>query len=254
MRDENNRQTAAINGGYTPKFVEINGHKIKYASFGSGDDVVFLHGWGASISAFLFVAKAISDRYRVTLMDFAGFGESEEAKSVYSVKDYTDDVVKLMRLLNINEAVFVGHSFGGRVCLELAGYYPIMVKKLVLVDSAGLKPRRGLKYYAKVSVHKLLKAMGLKGLKGSSDYRVLSENMRGTFKAVVNYDQSYLLEKIKCPTAIFWGSGDKDTPAYMARKLNKKIVDSSIFWLNGGHFAYAEDSRKFISILKAFIG
>ncbi|MDE7372574.1 MAG: alpha/beta hydrolase [Clostridia bacterium] len=253
MRD-NNRGTAVISGGYTPQFVEINGHKIKYASFGSGENVVFLHGWGASISAFLFVAKAISDRYRVTLLDFAGFGESEEPQSVYSVKDYADDVVKLMRLLKISEATLVGHSFGGRVCLEIVGYYPNIVKKLVLVDSAGLKPRRGLKYYVKVGIHKLLKAVGLKGLKGSADYRVLSENMRGTFKAVVNYDQTYLLEKIKCPTAIFWGNDDKDTPAYMARRLNKSIPDSSIFWLNGGHFAYAEDSRKFISILKAFLG
>ncbi|MCM1306286.1 MAG: alpha/beta hydrolase [Bacteroides sp.] len=202
----------------------------------------------------MFVAKVISDKYRVTLLDFAGFGESEEPKSVYSVQDYADDVVKLMRLLGIDEATFVGHSFGGRVCLELAGYYPNIVKKLALVDSAGLKPRRGLRYYLRVGIHKLLKAVGLKGLKGSADYRVLSENMRGTFKAVVNYDQTYLLDKIICPTAIFWGNKDKDTPAYMARKLNRNILDSSIFWLNGGHFAYAEDSRKFISILKAFIG
>lgn len=222
-------------------------------SFGTGKNVVFLHGWGASVSAFLFVAKAICDRFRVTLLDFAGFGESEEPDGTYGVKDYASDVEALLSLLEINEAVFVGHSFGGRVCLELAATRPELVKKLALVDSAGLKPRRGLKYYLKVGAHKLLRLLGLKGLKGSSDYRVLSDNMRLVFKNVVNYDQTYLLQSVKCPTAIFWGDKDRDTPKYMAKKFNKYIADSSIFWLNGGHFAYAEDSRKFIAILKAFI-
>lgn len=253
MRENGNRRSAALNSGYAPQYSVINGHKVKYVSFGSGEDIVFLHGWGASISAFLFVAKTISSKFRVTLLDFAGFGESEEPDKTYTVADYAADVIALTRLIGIEKAVFVGHSFGGRVCLELASNYPELVYKLVLVDSAGLKPRRGLKYYVKIGVHKLLRKLGLKGLKGSADFRVLSPTMRETFKKVVNYDQTSLLGNIKCPTAIFWGDGDRDTPAYMARRLNKNIADSSIFWLNGGHFAYAEDSGKFISILKAFI-
>ena len=253
MRDNDNRRSAALNSGYTPQYAIINEHKVKYVSFGSGEDIVFLHGWGASISAFLFVAKAISLKFRVTLLDFAGFGESQEPERAYSVGDYTSDVIELCKLVGIDTAIFVGHSFGGRVCLELASNYPQLVNKIVLVDSAGLKPRRGLKYYIKVGLHKFLRKIGLKGLKGSADFRVLSPIMRETFKKVVNYDQTSLLTSIKCPTAIFWGDSDRDTPAYMARKLNKDIADSSIFWLNGGHFAYAEDSGKFISILKAFI-
>lgn len=222
-------------------------------SFGSGKDIVFLHGWGASISAFLFVAKAISSHYRVTLLDFAGFGESEEPSEVYDVPLYASDVFELTKMLGIRSATFVGHSFGGRVTIELCAKYPDLVRSIALVDSAGLKPRRGVRYYVKVGLHKFLRKLGLKGLKGSSDYRILSPTMRETFKKVVNYDQSHLLCDIQCPTAIFWGDKDRDTPKYMARKFNKNIKDSSIFWLNGGHFAYAEDSRKFISILKAFI-
>ena len=138
--------------------------------------------------------------------------------------------------------------------MELAARYPHIVRSMVLVDSAGLKPRRGLKYYAKVGMHKLLRRLGLKGLKGSSDFRVLSPIMRATFKNVVNYDQTPLAKKISCPTAIFWGRDDRETPPYMARRLNKYISDSSLFWLNGGHFSYIEDSAKFIAILRAFVG
>lgn len=222
-------------------------------TFGNGDNIVFLHGWGASISAFLFVAKALSATHRVTILDFAGFGESEEPSKAYSVAEYADDVVKLLDLLDIKDAVFVGHSFGGRVAIEIAANRPNTVRKLVLVDSAGLKPRRGLKYYIKIGLHKILKKLGFKGLSGSADFKVLSPLMKETFKNVVNYDQTPLLKNISCPTAIFWGDEDSETPAYMARRFEKGIADSSIFWLHGGHFAYAEDSAKFITILKAFV-
>ncbi len=233
-------------------YVEINGHKVHFVCFGNGDDMVFLHGWGASISAFLFVAKSFARNHRVTLLDFAGFGASEEPSETYDVEKYCDDVVRLLEHLSIKRAVFVGHSFGGRVCLQLAATHGDAVEKLALVDSAGIKPRRGLKYYIRVGLHKALKRLGLRGLRGSQDYRKLSPHMRETFKRVVNYDQSGLLNKIECPTAVFWGNKDRETPLYMAKKIKKGIADSEIFLLDGGHFAYADDAKRFLAILHAF--
>ncbi|MDE5601943.1 MAG: alpha/beta hydrolase [Clostridia bacterium] len=236
------------------EYLTVGGHKLRYICFGSGEDIVFLHGWGASASAFLFVAKRFCGDHRVTVIDFAGFGESEEPPIAYGVPEYTNDVLKLLEHIGINRAVFVGHSFGGRVCLELGAKHSEYVRKLVLVDSAGLKPRRGLKYYFKIGIHKFLRKLGLKGLGGSSDYKVLSPIMRESFKLVVNYDQTPLLKSISCPTAIFWGDKDKETPPYMAHRLNRGIADSEIFWLSGGHFSYADDPKKFVLILRAFIG
>ena len=188
------------------------------------------------------------------MLDFAGFGESEEPAEPYGVPDYASDVISLLGIIGIKDAHFVGHSFGGRVCLELAAKFPHIVRSVALVDSAGLKPRRGLKYYVKVGTHKLLRRLGLKGLKGSSDYRTLSQVMRETFKKVVNYDQTPLLDSVRCPAAVFWGKDDGETPPYMARKLNDGIRGSYLFWLDGGHFSYVDDSAKFIAILRAFIG
>lgn len=232
----------------------MSGHKLRYFCFGSGENIVFLHGWGASASAFLFVAKRFCGDHRVTVIDFAGFGESEEPSTPYGVPEYTNDVLKLLEHIGIKRAVVVGHSFGGRVCLELSAKHSEYVRKLVLVDSAGLKPRRRLKYYVKIGIHKLLRKLGLKGLSGSSDYKVLSPIMRESFKLVVNYDQTPLLKNISCPTAIFWGDKDRETPPYMAHRLNRGIADSEIFWLSGGHFSYADDPKKFVLILRAFIG
>lgn len=234
-------------------FAVINAHKVCFEQFGEGKDIVLMHGWGASRTAFLFVAKRLATRYRVTVLDFAGFGDSEEPSEAYDVEKYADDVVKLMQICRISSATFVGHSFGGRVAIYLASHYPDLVQRLVLVDSAGLKPKRKLSYYFKVAAHKILKKLGHKGLSGSSDYRLLSDNMKRTFVKVVNYYQNTDLKNIVAPTVVFWGKEDRETPLYMYRYFLKNIKGAQGFLLNGGHFAYAEDSVKFLAILSAFL-
>lgn len=235
------------------KELSVNGHNLHYVRFGQGKDIVFLHGWGASISAFLFVAKNLCRDYRVTVVDFAGFGLSEEPLYPYSVEDYAKDILCLMDSLNISSASFVGHSFGGRVALWLASQYAERTQRLILIDSAGLKPRRKPDYYLKVFVHKVLKKIGKKGLGGSSDYRILSPLMKQTFIKVVNCDQTSQLKNVCCPTAVFWGKHDKDTPLYMFSKFKRHISGAQTFLLDGGHFSYVDDSVGFMLILRAFL-
>ena len=181
--------------------------------------MIFLHGWGGDVRSFLFVAKNLG--VRATLVDFYGFGKTPHPDYPLTVKDFAEGVIETMDAAGIAKADIVGHSFGGRVAIYLAAYYPERVNKLVLVDSAGVKPRRGIKYYFKITLHKILKKFG-GGLKGSDDYRALSPVMQATFRNVVNYDETPLLGRISAETAIFWGDNDKDTPLYMAKKLNKK--------------------------------
>ncbi len=234
-------------------YIIIDGRKLHYMQFGNGEDIVFLHGWGASASAFLFVAKALSRDYRVTLLDFAGFGDSDEPTFPHSVHDYANDVLVLLKELNIERAVFIGHSFGGRVSIELGTKYKNAVRAIVLIDSAGIKPRRGIKYYLKVYAHKILKTLKIGNLKGSKDYQILSSVMRRTFINVVNYDQTPLLSKIDCKVAIFWGDDDNETPLYMYNKMRKYIRNNDAFLLKGGHFSYIDDSKRFMLILSAYL-
>ncbi len=229
------------------RFQSLNGEK-------TGDTIVFLHGWGGDASAFLFVAKRLAVLgFDCILVDFAGFGESPEPEIPYTVKDYADDVKTLLDGLKIKRAVLVCHSFGGRVGIELAANSPALVQKLVLIDSAGCRPRRKPSYYLKVFTHKFLRKLGFKGLKGSADYKLLSPVMRETFKNVVNYYQDGELGRIICPTAVFWGKFDEDTPLYMAKRLQKHINGAQLYLLDGGHFAYMDDFCRFFSILTAFL-
>lgn len=238
---------------FEEKLLTFGGRTVRVLCAGSGADVVFLHGWGSSASAFLYAAIRLADGFRVSLIDFAGFGGSDPPIYPFSVADYASDVLSTLGALDIRRAHFVGHSFGGRVCIELAAKRPDTAMSLCLVDSAGLRPIRGPRYYLRVGAHKLLRRLGFAGLKGSQDFRQLSPVMKETFKKVVNYDQTPLLSNILCPTAIFWGRDDRTTPAYMARRLHRGIADSALFILDGDHFAFVQDGARFVTILRAFL-
>lgn len=240
--------------GFERKFAIINNRKISYFSVGSGaKTIVFLHGWGSDASAFFFVAKQLCAKYRVVAIDFLGFGQSDYPPDFYGVKEYAADIASLLDVLHIKAATFVGHSFGGRVAIELAVYYPQIAKRIVFVDSAGIKPKRKPSYYFKVFAHKILKKLGKRGLKGSSDYNALCDEMKKVFVRVVNYNQKRILNEIDVPCAIFWGKDDKETPLYMYKCFLKNIDGAQGFLLNGGHFAFVEDKVTFGLILSAFL-
>ena len=119
--------------------------KVYYNKQGSGNNtIVFLHGWGGSTKSFDFICKDLKDEYKCLFIDFPAFGKSEEPKQPYQIFDYEKIVIKILNKERIIRPVLVGHSFGGRIAILLAsdGY----ASKMVLVDSAGLKPTQQSKY------------------------------------------------------------------------------------------------------------
>lgn len=224
--------------------------------------VVFLHGWGGSIASWgLIPARIAGFGFFSIVVDFAGFGESEEPSFPYAVNDYVDELKELLNQLGVESFILIGHSFGGRVAIKYASCYKDAVCKLVLVDSAGVKPRRGLKYKLSVLKYKNLKRKVKLGKLssdvlnnyGSSDYKVLSPLMKQTFVKVVNEDLIDFANSIECETLIVWGRNDKDTPLYMARRLKRKIKNSRLEIYDAGHFSYLECLERFIDEIYIFM-
>ncbi len=77
--------------------------------------------------------------------------------------------------------------------------------------------------------------------------------MRGGFVRIVNTHLEKLLPYIKCPTLIVWGRTDGETPPYMAKRLNARIDESRLEYLDGGHYAYVESHYGFVRLVKSFI-
>ena len=126
------------------KDIEIDGLNIHYADTGhpQGSPVVLMHGWGCDHTTVRSIAEVLEPGMRVINVDLPGHGKSDEPKTVWGVEDYTSLIEKLIDRLELKDVTLIGHSFGGRVAIWLGSRNE--VKKIVLVDAAGVKPKRGL--------------------------------------------------------------------------------------------------------------
>ena len=240
--------------------MKVCGLTTHYLDMGKGQPLVLLHGWGANSQAMLGLGRDLSALYRVIIPDLWGFGKSEQPAD-FDIHAYAKAVLELLNNLDIQKASFVGHSFGGRVALVIASLYPDRAERLVLIDSAGVRPRLSFKKRLQIRHYKKLKEQVRFGRLppsvlekfGSKDFRSLDNNMRKVFVRVVNEDLTPLLPKITTSTLILWGKKDKETPRYMAKVLHKNLKCSMLKWLNGGHFAYIDCQPQALRLIFDFL-
>lgn len=121
----------------------VDSLKINYMDKGSGELVVLLHGWGSNIELFENMSELLARKYHVIAPDMPGFGLSDEPKEPWRVDDYVDFVLKFLEPFAPEKVTFLGHSFGGRVIIKMASRkLPFEIEKVILVDSAGVKPKK----------------------------------------------------------------------------------------------------------------
>lgn len=249
--------------------VNIEGIDINYIVEGNGPNVLLLHGWGANIDTMMPIFNLLVKNFRAYAIDFPGFGQSEEPREVFGVYDYARITKKFIDNFDMDEVILIGHSFGGRVSIVLSSQYKNLVKKMILIDSAGLIPKRGAKYYIKVYSFKVLRALYNtlffwvdkkermeKFYKkfGSTDYQNSSGIMRKILVKVVNEDLKPLLKEIEASTLLIWGDKDTATPLYMGKIMENEIRDSGLVVLEGaGHYSYLDSFGRFSIILETFL-
>ena len=68
--------------------------------------------------------------------------------------DFGDFLKELLDKLKIENPILIGHSNGGRIIINSVGRGLVKPRKIILIDSAGLKPKRSLKYHIKVGIFK----------------------------------------------------------------------------------------------------
>ena len=242
---------------------KVNGLTINYrvrVNERRNNFVLLLHGWGGNVDSLKIVEDFLVDEgFSIINLDFPGFGYSETPPEHFELKNYVEIVKEILKIENVNFVSVVAHSFGGRVAIMLASETNY-VNKLVLIDSAGIKPKFSLKKWCKIKNYKLKKWCNNR-LKfnfdlskyGSDDYKSLPNNMKGVFNRIVNLDLTNLLGNINCETLLVWGEKDKSTPLYMAKIMNKKIANSKlIVYENCGHFSYIQKFDNFCKVLKNF--
>lgn len=245
--------------------------RINSRDVGRGDAVLFLHGWGSDLSVFNAWLDGLAPHRRVLALDLPGFGRSDEPPADWSVDEYADFVLAFLREKNVDSAVLVGHSFGGRIVIKLAARDnpPVAIPKIVLVDSAGVKPEQTPEAKARRAVFRAgravlsarLLARAAPGLLeawrrrfASADYLNASPRMRGVLVRAVNEDLTPCLPKIRAPALLVWGERDRDTPLSHARIMERLIPDAGLVELKGaGHFSFLDQGYVFGRVLDSFL-
>jgi len=218
---------------------------LDYSEIGAGENVLLLHGWGANKNCWGNLLDLSVD-YHVWALDLWGFGNSPEPPLNANTSDFSLGVEDFIKNRIGTNVTVVGHSFGGRIALCLA--QTDWVKRLILVDSAGVKPRFSLKKYLTKTRYKRLKHLVSEGRKpqavlarfGSNDYKNASVVMRSVLVNAVNENLVNLAKKVRVPTQIIWGRYDKVTPLYMAKTLRKAIKKSRLSVVSAGHFCFLD--------------
>lgn len=249
------------------KFIEIDGVKLHYRVSGSGRPLILMHGWGCTMDTVASIERTAAETHTVYNVDFPGFGQSPEPDEVWGVDRYTQLIERFASKLGLIKPVLVGHSFGGRVAILMASR--TAVDKVVLVDAAGVKPRRSLKYYYKVYSFKAAKA-AVKALlpsakadkiinkwrskRASADYASASPRMRAILSRVVNEDLQSVMPSIKAPTLLIWGENDTATPLRDAKRMERLIAGSGLVSFSGcGHYSFLDNPVQFAAVLRSFL-
>lgn len=225
---------------------------INYQINGEGIPILFLHGWGQSMQ----MVNPLIDRWngcKVLSLDMPGFGKSNQPIN-HDLSDYMESIAKLLKKLDFIPEVIIGHSYGGKIAYLY--YKKYGCKGLVFIAPSLIKPRFNPIIFYKIYKYKIMKKFTKGNLNnyGSNDYKNASDDMKKLLVRATNTYFDKEIKKIKVPTLIYWGINDKTTPLYMAKKLNKKIINSKlIIHPFGDHFAYFQYQDHFTKSVMLFL-
>ena len=244
---------------------DINVNYFTMGEPSSDEAVVMLHGWGANIKLFENSAKLVSEKFYTVAPDMPGFGETPEPPKAWTVDDYTDFIIEFIKKLGLKRVILLGHSFGGRVIIKLVNRknLPFTVTRLILVDSAGIRPEKNDEQLKKEKIMKTGKKLlsfspkllnFFQSMVGSADYKAATPLMREVLVNVVNEDLSHLLPSITQETLLIWGTLDTATPITDAEKMEQLIPEAGLARIEGvGHYSFLENPVVFEAILESYL-
>jgi pimeloyl-ACP methyl ester carboxylesterase len=222
--------------------------------------LVWGHGWGQSGAAMMPLAEALKPFGYSSLIDFPGFGKSPNPPDTWGTAEYADAVAEWLSSLPEARIIWIGHSFGGRVGLQLAARHRHLVAGMVLIASAGLKRQRSfrekLRFSLRRTAFKTARRFAREGPQldalrrrfGSADYQSAGA-LRPVFVRVVGEDLTEVARTVDCPTLLIYGTADAETPPEMGQRLQQLIPGSELTLLDGfNHLSVLSEGRHQVAL------
>ena len=228
--------------------------------------VLLLHGAGGNHLHWSPEIRRMADQ-RIYAPDLPGHGKSEGIGR-QSIADYAACVLAFMDELKLRRAVFVGHSMGGGIALQMALYHARRTLGIALINSApSLRLPAGLfdNTLASATFPLAVKAIGELAFSPQADPR-LKENalqrmseirssvLHGDFLACDSFDVSAHLGRIKTSTLIVSGSEDKMVSPHYAQTMRESIKNALLHTVDGGgHMIMLENPMAVANVLRLFL-
>lgn len=229
----------------------------KKKAVGTMTEILVLHGWATSIEKwgpFFDELKAFNIKLNLPAIP----GLTKKIGKAWTLETYAD---WLKKIIGNKKVILMGHSNGGRIVLSFASKYPQNLKKIILIDSAGIYHNE-FPLQIKRLVFKSIAKLGKKftnsnylrkflyKLTGESDYKNASNLQQQTMVNLISQDLTPILRKVKVPTLIIWGEDDKTTPLSDGKLMKKLIHNSQLKIIQNAkhspHFSHPKEVSKII--------
>ncbi|PWS29942.1 hypothetical protein DF947_20360 [Pedobacter paludis] len=233
----------------TGKYLKINGIKLYYEVYGTGEPLLLLHGNGGSINSFSKQIPDFAQKYKVIAVDTRGQGRSKDPISKDLSYDlFAEDIKDLLDSLQLKNVNVLGWSDGGNTGLILASKYPEYVKNLIVMG-ANLNP-------SDLAVKKKTLEKTEKDIK-----KLMAENKESNIPIIRLLEMVLkepninpeTLSNIKAKTLVLAGENDEILENH-TRLIAKRIPNSNLYIFKGEtHFVVTENPALFNKTVLDFL-
>jgi len=259
-------------------FVNANGVRLHYAQQGHGDDVLLLCGLGDDTSAWDAQVPAVAERYRVTVLDNRGVGQSSLPDGAFGIREMAADAAGLAAALELRRVHVAGFSMGGAIAQELALAEPALVRSLTLVDTWCRSDRmlqelvRGAAWSAGVAddaepwlrsflalvyspaMHDDGRVDAFVAAALASPHPQSTEAFQRTAHATLDHDTADRLATIAVPTLVICGEQDLLCPPRHSRAIADRIAGARLVEIpEQAHQPFQEDPGGFNDLFLDFL-
>ena len=126
--------------------------QLYFKKYGKGIPVIILHGLYGNSDNWVSVSKVLAEHYEVFIPDARNHGKSPHSE-IHSFEAMKDDLLEFMKDNQLQKAIIIGHSMGGKTAMLFSLLHPEMVEKLIVVDIAPKSYKSLLEYNSDVIEH-----------------------------------------------------------------------------------------------------
>lgn len=262
----------------------VNGIEIyyeRYPNTDSDETIVLLHGFLSSTFSYRRLIPFLNRNYEVISVDLPPFGKSGKSHHfTYSYKNMASTVIALMETLSIENPIYIGHSMGGQIVLNILSLQPERGGKAVLLCSSGYSKRSNLPLiftsyipFFHVYVKFWLARSGVKkNLQNVVfDHSLIDDEMLHGYLQPFLEDEIFIaltrmirdregdlsvkeLSQINTPCLLIWGEHDKVVPLYIGKRLKTDLKKAELVILKDtGHLVPEERPEEVYQHIQRFL-